>query len=51
MVVVIDDRADVWNWIPNLVKVVPYEFFIGIGDINSSFLPQKVNREQAPVIF
>lgn len=41
MVVVIDDRADVWNWIPNLVKVVPYEFFIGIGDINSSFLPQK----------
>ena len=23
MVVVIDDRADVWDWSPNLVKVVP----------------------------
>jgi RNA polymerase II subunit A-like phosphatase len=56
MVVVIDDRQDVWGDCPNLVKVVPCEafpvgnrqdpeadglddFFIGIGDINSSFLP------------
>ncbi|WVQ84864.1 hypothetical protein IAT38_007027 [Cryptococcus sp. DSM 104549] len=39
MVVVIDDRSDVWGDCPNLVKVVPYDFFIGIGDINSSFLP------------
>lgn len=23
MVVVIDDRADVWEWCPNLVKVIP----------------------------
>jgi len=23
MVVVIDDRADVWEWSPNLVKVIP----------------------------
>lgn len=23
MVVIIDDRADVWEWSPNLVKVVP----------------------------
>ncbi|CAK5280408.1 unnamed protein product [Mycena citricolor] len=40
MVVIIDDRADVWQWSPNLVKVVPYDFFVGIGDINSSFLPK-----------
>ncbi|KAF2862268.1 hypothetical protein K470DRAFT_281109 [Piedraia hortae CBS 480.64] len=41
MVVVIDDRGDVWDWTPNLIKVVPYEFFVGIGDINSSFLPKR----------
>jgi RNA polymerase II subunit A C-terminal domain phosphatase len=23
MVVIIDDRADVWEWCPNLVKVIP----------------------------
>ncbi|KAH9947104.1 hypothetical protein B0H21DRAFT_740322 [Amylocystis lapponica] len=40
MVVIIDDRADVWEWSPNLVKVIPYDFFIGIGDINSAFLPK-----------
>lgn len=47
MVVIIDDRGDVWNWIPNLIKVNPYDFFIGIGDINSSFLPK---RPEAPKI-
>lgn len=41
MVVIIDDRGDVWNWSPNLIKVVPYDFFLGIGDINSSFLPRQ----------
>lgn len=57
MVVIIDDRADVWEWSPNLVKVVPckqarafsriyadylqVEFFVGIGDINSAFLPKQ----------
>ncbi|KAI6047826.1 hypothetical protein EDC04DRAFT_2863998 [Pisolithus marmoratus] len=40
MVVVIDDRADVWKWSPNLIKVIPYDFFIGIGDINSTFFPK-----------
>lgn len=34
MVVAIDDRADVWHWSPNLIKVRPYNFFLGIGDIN-----------------
>ncbi|KIJ57127.1 hypothetical protein M422DRAFT_198518 [Sphaerobolus stellatus SS14] len=40
MVVIIDDRADVWEWSPNLLKVRPYDFFVGIGDINSAFLPK-----------
>ncbi|KAL1748940.1 hypothetical protein HDZ31DRAFT_28711 [Schizophyllum fasciatum] len=45
MVVIIDDRADVWSggmqfWCPNLIKVNPYDFFVGIGDINSSFMPK-----------
>lgn len=42
MVVIIDDRADVWPMNrPNLIKVVPYDFFKGIGDINGSFLPKR----------
>ena len=41
MVVIIDDRGDVWKWSDNLVKVSPFEFFPSIGDINSSFLPKK----------
>ncbi|KAL4926293.1 protein-serine/threonine phosphatase [Aspergillus undulatus] len=47
MVVIIDDRGDVWRWTPNLIKVVPYDFFVGIGDINSSFLPKKQEEEEA----
>ncbi|SOV01502.1 related to FCP1 - TFIIF interacting component of CTD phosphatase [Ustilago sp. UG-2017a] len=39
MVVIIDDREDVWSRSPNLLPVVPYEFFVGIGDINATFLP------------
>lgn len=43
MVVIIDDRGDVWNWCENLIKVVPYSFFVGVGDINSNFLPRQQN--------
>ncbi|KAL1920768.1 uncharacterized protein VTP21DRAFT_11403 [Calcarisporiella thermophila] len=43
MVVVIDDRADVWQWSPNLIKVQPYDFFVGIGDINAAFIPSQSN--------
>lgn len=44
MVVIIDDRADVWPLNrPNLIKVIPYDFFKGIGDINSSFLPKRTD--------
>lgn len=49
MVVIMDDRADVWQWSPNLIKVDPFEFFVGIGDINSSFLPKENVRPPAPI--
>ena len=48
MVVIIDDRGDVWKWSPNLIKVSPYDFFVGIGDINSSFLPKKPELAPGP---
>lgn len=48
MVVIIDDRGDVWQWSPNLVKVSPYDFFVGIGDINSSFLPKRPGVDMKP---
>lgn len=48
MVVIIDDRGDVWKWSDNLVKVRPYDFFVGIGDINSSFLPKRQEFPTAP---
>ena len=41
MVTVIDDRGDVWNWSPNLIRVMPYQFWSGTGDINSKFLPHR----------
>ena len=41
MVVIIDDRADVWRWSPNLLRVSAFDFFVGIGDINAGFLPKK----------
>ena len=48
MVVIIDDRGDVWKWNDNLIKVTPYDFFVGIGDINSSFLPKKSALKATP---
>lgn len=51
MVVIIDDRADVWpKNRPNLIKVVPYDFFLGIGDINSSFLPKREELPKMPPV-
>ncbi|KAF2671165.1 hypothetical protein BT63DRAFT_432285 [Microthyrium microscopicum] len=40
MVVIIDDRGDVWSWSPNLIRVKAFNFYPGQGDINASFLPQ-----------
>ncbi|KAI9469957.1 MAG: hypothetical protein EXX96DRAFT_612426 [Benjaminiella poitrasii] len=34
-VLVLDDRADVWDYSPNLIQIKPYEYFAGIGDINA----------------
>jgi len=48
MVVIIDDRGDVWQWSQNLIKVSAYDFFVGIGDINSSFLPKRPELEALP---
>ena len=49
MVVIIDDRADVWpKNRPNLIKVHAYDFFTGIGDINSSFLPKREEIPKSP---
>jgi FCP1-like phosphatase family protein len=33
MVVIIDDRADVWEWSPNLVKVVPCVCHIFVASV------------------
>lgn len=41
MVVIIDDRGDIWKWSENLIRVRQYNFFLGAGDINASFLPKQ----------
>lgn len=52
MVVIIDDRGDVWAWSPNLIRVRAFNFYVGIGDINSSFLPKRIDAVSptAPVL-
>ena len=35
MVLVIDDRCDVWPDCRNLIQVPAYTFFVGTGDINA----------------
>eukprot|EP00127_Corallochytrium_limacisporum_P003632 Clim_evm20s151 gene=Clim_evmTU20s151 len=35
MCVILDDRDDVWRKIDNLVQVVKYAYFIGVGDVNA----------------
>ena len=32
MVVIIDDRSDMWNWSPNLIEVQPCKCIQGIGE-------------------
>lgn len=48
MVVIIDDRGDVWQHSPNLVRVTAFEFFRGIGDINADFLPKTQATPSTP---
>jgi RNA polymerase II subunit A-like phosphatase len=45
MVVIIDDRGDVWRYSDNLVRVRAFNFFVGIGDINSGFLPKRPDTD------
>ncbi|KAJ2716494.1 CTD phosphatase Fcp1 [Coemansia spiralis] len=47
MVAILDDRADVWGWPPNLIKVHRYAFFRDIGDINAGNLPPLSPPENA----
>ena len=45
MVCIIDDREDVWSFIPNLIHVKPYVFFDGTADINAPPIGQDENHE------
>uniref|UniRef100_A0A8R1HHI3 RNA polymerase II subunit A C-terminal domain phosphatase n=1 Tax=Caenorhabditis japonica TaxID=281687 RepID=A0A8R1HHI3_CAEJA len=45
LVVIIDDRADVWQYSEALIQIKPYRFFKEIGDINAP----KDSKEQIPV--
>ncbi|KAJ2794498.1 CTD phosphatase Fcp1, partial [Coemansia helicoidea] len=47
MVAILDDRADVWGWPPNLIKVNRYAFFRDIGDINAGSLPPQSPPDEA----
>ena len=38
MAVIIDDRFDVWQDCPNLIRVTPYRFFLKTDDINAGHL-------------
>ncbi|KAI8991116.1 hypothetical protein BDF20DRAFT_23210 [Mycotypha africana] len=44
MVVVVDDRSDVWSFSPNLIRIKPYEFFLGTNDHS----PQQEKQEMHP---
>ncbi|CAP31399.2 Protein CBR-FCP-1 [Caenorhabditis briggsae] len=45
LVVIIDDRADVWQYSEALIQIKPYRFFKEVGDINAP----KNSKEQMPV--
>ncbi|CAB3407788.1 unnamed protein product [Caenorhabditis bovis] len=44
LVVIIDDRADVWMYSEALIQIKPYRFFKEVGDINAP----KDSKEQMP---
>lgn len=48
MVVIIDDRADIWHYSDNLIRVPVFNFFPGAGDINASFLPKQQELVTTP---
>ena len=44
MVVIIDDRADVWEWSPNLIKVIPCKF------AHSPYLPSLIFQQMISLL-
>ena len=46
MVVIIDDREDVWQWAPNLIRVKPFVFFEGFGDLNAPEVKRGENSKR-----
>ncbi|KAI9226442.1 MAG: hypothetical protein DHS80DRAFT_25239 [Piptocephalis tieghemiana] len=44
MAVAMDDRADVWNFSRNLLKVKPFRFYPHVGDINNPVSTMPKNR-------
>ncbi|KAJ3011348.1 Carboxy-terminal domain (CTD) phosphatase [Thoreauomyces humboldtii] len=50
MVVVVDDRSDVWHWSLNLYKILPFNFFAGTGDINALGLPPSGPPRTGPIV-
>ncbi|KKY26380.1 putative rna polymerase ii ctd phosphatase [Diplodia seriata] len=51
MVVIIDDRGDVWNWHSNLIKVTPYDFFLVAmsGGDNPELLKEQTNEQNETI--
>lgn len=47
MVCIIDDREDVWNFAPNVIRVKPYNYFRNTGDINAP--PNAIAKETKQV--
>lgn len=48
MVVIIDDRSDVWQWSKSLYRVVKYVYWPEVGDINASYLPPVAKTVNLP---
>ncbi|XP_015904549.1 RNA polymerase II subunit A C-terminal domain phosphatase [Parasteatoda tepidariorum] len=48
MVCIIDDREDVWNFAPNVIRVKPYTFFRNTGDINAPPIPLDPKEASSP---
>ncbi|KAG8181738.1 hypothetical protein JTE90_028276 [Oedothorax gibbosus] len=48
MVCIIDDREDVWNFAPNVIRVKPYNYFRNTGDINAPPNKQVGNNPVLP---
>lgn len=48
MVVIVDDREDVWKKSKNLVRIEPFLYFVGLPDVNPHPFDRQPHRPQAP---